>query len=563
MTLRLILGIMAFVGLSARNFAQSTGPDPGGSTNVVGLDVPGIALIQNLQPNLVIRGQFVLPGVAGPVSAEWSSSTGDGGPLAYGADNRFELTVTNLPRGKVTINVRVNTSDGRVYEGVVIGLQGDFNAPVVTVDAPDWLRSAFGGGGAVFRPSTNRVTLTGTVTDQTLGATLRFTQTLLPDRSNVPGSDTTIQLRAEDVVIGRDAWFIIPDVDLPPGRDIELTLTATDANGFVASHSARIAGGDSVSPPDSRRQLSIPDAVQIRDEGTPPVWISFRVDPPDARTETRVRFDVVGGTATEGLDYRMETNIVVLAPGENFGIFRFELIDDSEAEPMETILLAATIEGADSSGSPVPVEIRIDDNDSPGAAQFIASSFVANEAAGEAILRLFRRGTTEKEGSVAYRVEGDEGLLEFLGTARAGVAQFGRGESQTSIRLPLRNDDQVQGVRKLNVGLSDPRGSLFLGDITNATLVVRDDESPPPAAPQSVVRYDFNQRSGLYVTFNTVRGFRYVIEYVLAPTSDAWTVLTTLDGNGGEQSAWDSTEEAAARFYRYRVENEPLTMPGD
>jgi Calx-beta domain len=561
-TLRLLLLVLALLGLSSRNVAQSDGTDPRDATNVVGLEVPGTAFLEILGSDLLIRGQIVLPEPAQPVSAEWSSSTGAGGPVTYGADNRFELSVTNLPRGKVTITILVTATDERVYHGLVIGLKGDFFAPVVTVDSPAWLATAFTGGRSVFRPDTNRVTLSGSITDQTPGATLRFTEVLLPDKSGTPGSDTSVQLRSEDVSVGPDSRFVIADMDLPTGREIELILNATDVAGNVAILNARIAGEGSTNPPIGGF-LSIPDVVQTRDEGTPPVWISFKVDPPNPSAETRVRFQVVGGTATAGLDYRIETNVVVLAPGEYFSAFRFELIDDAEIEPEETILFEASIEGADSANAPVAVEIRIEDNESSGAAQFIASSFVANEAAGEAALRLYRRGNTAVEGSVAYRVEGDEALVNFLGTARTGVAQFGRGESQTAIRLPLLNDDQVQGLRKLLVSLSDPQGGLTLGAITNGTLLVRDDESPPSAEPQSVERYDFDARFGLYVTFNTVRGFRYVIEYANAPAAESWTVLTTLDGNNSQQSTWDSTEESATRFYRYRVENEPLTMPGD
>ena len=45
--------------------------------------------------------------------------------------------------------------------------------------------------------------------------------------------------------------------------------------------------------------------------------------------------------------------------------------------------------------------------------------------------------------------------------------------------------------------------------------------------------------------------------------SESWTLLTTVYGNNSSQSFWDSTEANTARFYRYRVENELLTILGD
>jgi hypothetical protein len=298
-------------------------------------------------------------------------------------------------------------------------------------------------------------------------------------------------------------------------------------------------------------------------EGSPSVMVPYLVNPFGFGQGETIEVRVVGGTATPGVDFEWPTNVVTLTVENSQGLLTFYLIDDEEQESEEYFVLEANLVGQ-SNSIPVQVEFLIQDDESPGPAQLIAASFVANEASGEAAIRLSRRGNTRIAGSVNYEVEGDAGLLAFLGEARAGVAEFGAGESQTTIRLPIPNDTDPQPLRELRVRISNPKGaSVLLGPITDAKVVIRDDDSPPEVKLDKTAEYVFEGRRGVASAFYTERGFRYLVEYADSPVATEWKELTTVFGNNSVQYMWDSTDESEARFYRYRVENELLTILGD
>ena len=298
-------------------------------------------------------------------------------------------------------------------------------------------------------------------------------------------------------------------------------------------------------------------------EGSPLVLVPFTVNPIGFGQGATIEVRVVGGTATPGVDFEWPTKTVTLTVDNSQGLLTFYLIDDEDQEPEENFILEANLVGQ-SNSVPVQVEFLIQDDESPGPAQLIAAAFVANEAAGEAAIRLSRRGNTRIAGSVNYEVEGDAGLLAFLGDARSGIAEFGAGESQTTIRLPIPNDTDPQPIRELQVRISNPKGaSLLLGPITDAKVVIRDDDSPPEVKLDKTAEYVFEGRRGVASAFYTERGFRYLVEYADSPVATEWKELTTVFGNNSVQYMWDSTDESEARFYRYRVENELLTILGD
>lgn len=299
------------------------------------------------------------------------------------------------------------------------------------------------------------------------------------------------------------------------------------------------------------------------DEGSPLVVVPYSIDPFGFGQGQTIKVRVVGGSATPGVDFEWPTNTVTLTVENSQATLQFFLIDDGVQEPEENFILEANLVGSETS-IPVQVEFKIQDNESPGPAQLIAASFVANEAAGEAAIRLSRRGNTQIAGSVNYEVEGDPVLLDYLGSARAGTVEFGAGESQTTIRLPIPNDSAPQPDRELRLRISNPKGSsVFLGLITDCRITIRDDDTPREITLEKTAEYVFEGRRGVAAAFKTERGFRYVIEYADNPTATVWKELTTVYGNNFVQYMWDSTDVSESRFYRYRLENELLTILGD
>jgi hypothetical protein len=57
---------------------------------------------------------------------------------------------------------------------------------------------------------------------------------------------------------------------------------------------------------------------------------------------------------------------------------------------------------------------------------------------------------------------------------------FGNGVTTATVRIPIRDDDQIEGDETILLSLSAPTGGALLGDLTSATLVINDNEDDPP-----------------------------------------------------------------------------------
>ena len=554
-----ILTVVAAFNLASALAQQA---DPGSSPTKVDLTIPGYAFANTLDSVVLIRGSILLPLSVSPTSATWSLGIGDPKPLNYGGDNQFDLLVTNLPSGKSPILFTVIGSDGLEYLGFITVVSGDFKGPQLVVDGPAWLVPAFSLGGTPVVAESNRIQLTGMVSDNVAVRRLHFTETLPPDVSGAPGSGTINLLRDEDVDVGTNGAFTIPDVILPEDRQAQIVLKAEDPTGNLSLLSASILGSKAPAPAGPTPVLYTGETVRTVSENTGVLSLPFKVALPNPKAPAQVQLRSRGGSATEGADYRIPSASIDLGPGEYFGSLAVEILSDSTAEPDESLVLELRVTSEGVTSAPVRIEVTIVDDDSPGAVSFAAPGFVVNEAAGRASLNLVRTGASGFEGNVSFTMEGDADLLESVGSSQTGIISFPAGKSEATLQIPLLNDPIAQGSRRLTVRLSQPSGGMSLGENSTTVLTVRDDETPPSPLPQSVDRYNFAGKQGVNISFWTESGFRYVIDYSALPDTGNWSPLATLVGNDSVQSVWDSTEKALSRFYRYRIENSQATIPG-
>ncbi len=550
--------IVAFDLVSAS--AQQSGPDA--SPLSVDLTIPGYAVATPLNSVVLIRGTLLLPSTVSPISATWSLGTGNPQPLIYGSDHRFELLVTNLPSGKSPLLFSVIGSDQLEYQGFVTVLSGDFVGPQLMIDGPRWLVPAFSVAGTPVRAESNQIQLTGVVTDNVAVRRLHFTETLPPDASGAPGSDTINQLRIEEVAVGTNGTFTIPNVLLPDDREVRLELEAEDLAGNLTIHSAVISGSKAPTPSGLAPVIYAGGTVWTIPESIGTLNLPFKVALPSPQAPAQVLLRSRGGSATDGADYKIVSASMDLNPGEYFGSFAVDILNDSTSEPDENLLLELWVVSEGVTSAPVQINVTIVDDDSPGVVTFAAPGFIVNEAAGRASLSLVRTGATGFEGNVSYSIDGDPDLLATMDGSQTGTISFPSGKSEATLQIPLLNDQVTQGNRRLTVHLSQPSDGMSLGENSTAVLTVRDDETPPSPLPQTVDRYNFSGKQGVNISFWTESGFRYVIDYSAAPETADWMTLTTLVGNDSMQSVWDSTEKALSRFYRYRVENSGATIPG-
>jgi Calx-beta domain len=554
-----ILAVVAAFDLASAVAQQA---DPGSSPTEVDLTIPGYAFANSLDSEVLIRGSILLPSSVSPTSATWALGSGDPKPLNYGSDHHFELLVTNLPSGKSPLLFSVIGSDQLKYQGFLTVLSGDFYGPQLAVDGPAWLVPAFSLGGAPVVAESNQIQLTGMVSDNVAVRRLHFTETLPPDASGAPGSGTTNLLRDEDIVVGTNGVFTIPNILLPEDRQAQIVLKAEDPTGNLAFLSASILGSKAPAPAGPAPGIYLGETEQTVPESVGILRIPFKVGLPNPKATAQVQLRSQGGSATEGLDFQIESASINLGPGEYFGSFAVEILNDSTAEPNESLVLELRVTSEGVTSAPVRLNVTLVDDDSPGAVSFVAPQFIVNEAAGRASLNLVRTGAVGFAGTASYSLEGDADLLANAGSTQTGSIAFPEGKSEATLQIPLLNDPITQGSRRLTVRLSQPSGGMSLGENSTTVLTVRDDETPPSPLPQSVDRYSFAGKQGVNISFWTESGFRYVIDYSASPETGDWSTLATLVGNDSMQSVWDSTEKALSRFYRYRIENSQATIPG-
>jgi hypothetical protein len=76
-----------------------------------------------------------------------------------------------------------------------------------------------------------------------------------------------------------------------------------------------------------------------------------------------VHYAVTGGTATAGADYQTTSGTLTFAPGEGYAYFPLHIIDDTQAEPLETIVMTLSSPSNASLGSRTAYTYTIQDND--------------------------------------------------------------------------------------------------------------------------------------------------------------------------------------------------------
>lgn len=197
-----------------------------------------------------------------------------------------------------------------------------------------------------------------------------------------------------------------------------------------------------------------------------------------------VRLEVSGGTATQGTDYIVASQIVEFTNGASAAI-PIELIDDAIPEGIETIqfrLRDAT--GGIILGSRVEGELRLVDNANHYG--FPAAELRAHESSG--VARVWVHPTLsylQPEAAPPFVVN----FRTTPGTAQPGVdytpiqgqLTFGAREmSPRAIHIPLIRDREATGSRTVQVELTSVSGEAVI-DRSITTLTIVDDQTVIPA----------------------------------------------------------------------------------
>ncbi len=183
----------------------------------------------------------------------------------------------------------------------------------------------------------------------------------------------------------------------------------------------------------------------------------------------------LAGTATSGDDYTTSsTNIVFEEGGASSNEFSLNIIDDSDGEGSETVVL--TLQNAEGAnvGPMSQYVLTIVDNES--FINFDANQAVLEESAGSYSLPILISGSGVVTAEVTVSGTALEGAGNDFSLSTTNVFFSTDGPVQTNIIITIHNDDVAEGIERAVLTLTHVAGAS-LGTNQQFSLYLRDDDA--------------------------------------------------------------------------------------
>jgi hypothetical protein len=188
--------------------------------------------------------------------------------------------------------------------------------------------------------------------------------------------------------------------------------------------------------------------------------------------------------------------------GETTKTISLKFTNDLIAEPNETFnVTLSDPSGGAIIGTPSSMTVTILDNDGGGAGYssssssssagstnssaaggsigFSATAYSTYESTASATITVLRKGNTSNEAKVNYATSDGSATAGIQYTAATGTLTFAAGESSKTFSVPLFNNSSIDGNKSVTIKLSNPTNSAVLGNPSQVTLTIVDDEATP------------------------------------------------------------------------------------
>lgn len=113
----------------------------------------------------------------------------------------------------------------------------------------------------------------------------------------------------------------------------------------------------------------------------------------------------------------------------------------------------------------------------PGRLGFEADTITVSESAGAVPLRVVRRGGAAGTVSFSFRTIDDSAIADRdyagLGTVQGSI---GPGETSKTLLIPIVSDAVMESTELFDVAIEDPTAGATLGNITQITVIIVDDD---------------------------------------------------------------------------------------
>src|SRR6185295_14101439 len=190
-----------------------------------------------------------------------------------------------------------------------------------------------------------------------------------------------------------------------------------------------------------------------------------------------VNWTATGGTAVPGEDFSPTSGTVTFGPNDTTASF---LINTREGggggDPDVTVVFGLSVaSGAASIGAVNTATLTI--LGSASDLNLDLSVYSVTEGGGPAIITVTRRGNLNRAVSVDFATSNGTGVAGTHYTARSGRLTVPDNAATATFTIPILSNGPGDGVRTVNLALSNPSPNTTLGEGNTARLEIR--ESPP------------------------------------------------------------------------------------
>jgi uncharacterized delta-60 repeat protein/uncharacterized repeat protein (TIGR01451 family) len=189
---------------------------------------------------------------------------------------------------------------------------------------------------------------------------------------------------------------------------------------------------------------------------------------------TTVDYRILAGTAASGSDYLGTNGTLSFAPGETLKTFSIS-VNDTVVEPAETVLLFLTnAAGGVPLGGQRSATLFIENDDT--AFSFATNLFRFPENSGVAGIVINRLGRTNDAADVFFATTNASARAPLDFTDTRLTVNFAPGQTSASINVPIADDFEAETNETVTLVLSSPSTNTTVGSISNAVLLIADDE---------------------------------------------------------------------------------------
>ncbi len=239
-----------------------------------------------------------------------------------------------------------------------------------------------------------------------------------------------------------------------------------------------------------------------------------------ATAATRVSYAVTGGTASPGSDFTLASGLLDFAAGETMKLLPLALLNDTDAESDETVLITLSNPLGGQLGAASVHTLTIRDNDSGTPTVSVVASDATGTEGGDGAAFTITRTSGGATGalSVRYTVAGTATPgADYV--ALSGTAVIADGESSAVVLVTSLNDAALESTETVSLTII-PDAAYRLGAPITAAVSLADDEAgrqPPLALAQSLF-VPRNQPSAIRLSGIDPNGDVLTFQVVTNPT---------------------------------------------